>query len=260
MSISFCRNASETRARVYRDVTIYRNAPEPAAPVYRLFRCDLPVHAPMPHMVYRHSMNRVCTNDPDLNGDFHSDIRRRSEDEVERSRSRLDVSLLNRLSRNLLGHIGSFLVRECSLRIRTLQGLTIMVRLPHRFISVRTVKLAFTKHPWTSFVKQIMFLPADSCRSSRFRWLMCNNDNIDDYWCPKPGEDPDVMHITLVYRMQGLPRTALACRARAGTRTNVKRIRVEARSCVNMKCAGNKRERDDSDEDYSNDDDSDVEF
>ena len=202
-----------------------------------LFSHDLPVHAPMPHVVYRHSMNRVCSNDPDMNGDFHSDICRRSEDEIERSRSRLDVSLLNRLSRNLLGHIGSFLIRECSLSIRTLQARTIVVRIPHRFISVRTVKLAFTNHPWTGSVKQIMLLPVDRCRSSRFRGLMCNNNNIDDYWCPKPGENPDVMHISLVYRMQGLPRTGLSCSVRAGTRANVKRVRVEARkSCKYEMC------------------------
>ena len=126
-------------------ISIRRNASEPMAPVYRMFRHDLPVHAPMPHVVYRHSMNRVCSNDPDMNGDFHSDIRRRSEDEIERSRSRLDVSLLNRLSRSLLGHIGSFLIRECSLFIKTLQARLIVVRIPHRFISVRTVKLALSE-------------------------------------------------------------------------------------------------------------------
>ena len=202
-------------------ISICRNAPEPMAPVYRMFSHDLPVHAPMPHVVYRHSMNRICSNDPDMNGDFHSDIRRRSEDEIERSQSRLDVSLLNRLSRNLLGHIGSFLIRECSLSIRTLQARTIVVRIPHRFISVRTVKLAFLNHPWTSSVKKIMLLPVDRCRSSRFHGVMCNNDNIDDYWCSKPGEDPDVMHISLVCRMQGLPRTGLSCSVRAGARVIV---------------------------------------
>ena len=136
------------------------------APVYCMFRHDLPVHAPMPHVVYRHLMRRVCSNDPDMNGDFHSDIRRHSEDEIGRSRSHLDVSLLNRLSRSLLGHIGLFLIRECSLFIKTLQVRLIVVRIPHRFISVRTVKLALSNHPWTFSVKRIMLIHVNRCRSN----------------------------------------------------------------------------------------------
>ena len=192
----------------------------------------------MPHVVYRHLMRRVCSNDPDMNGDFHSDIHRHSEDEIERSRSRLDVSLLNRLSRSLLGHIGSFLIRECSLSIKTLQARLIVVRIPHRFISVCTVKLALSNHPWMFSVKRIMLIQVDRCRSNRFHGVMCNNDNIDDYWCPKPGEDPNVMHILLICRMRGLPRTGLLCSDQAG-----------ARNCVNVKYVSNKRGRDASDED-----------
>ena len=144
-----------------------------------------------------------------MNGDFYSDIRCHSEDEVERSRSHLDILLLNRLSRNLLGHIGSFLVGGCSLFIKTLQGQLIVVRIPHWFISICTIKLALSEPPSTVSVKRIVLIQVDRCESNRFHGVMCNNDNTDDYWCPKPGENPDVMHIAMMYCMWGLPSMGL---------------------------------------------------
>ena len=210
-------------------MSIRQNTSEPKAPVYRMFRRNLLVHAPMPHVVYRHLMERVCSSDPDMNGNFHSDIHHRSEDEIERSRSRLDKSLLNRLSLNLLGHIGLFLMQGCSLFIKTLQAWLIVVRIPHQFISVCTVKLALSNYPWTFTVKRIMLIQVDNCKSNRFHGVICNNDNIEDYWCPKPGENPDVMHITLICHMWGLPRTGLLCRNRARARNyaNVKDVSNE---------------------------------
>ena len=101
-----------------------------------------------------------------MNGDFYSDIRRHSEDEVERSRSRLDISLLNRLSRNLLGHIGSFLVGGCSLFIKTLQGQLIVVRIPHWLISIHSIKLALLEPPSTVSVKRIVLIQVDRCKSN----------------------------------------------------------------------------------------------
>ena len=58
---------------------------------------------------------------------------------------------------------------------------------------------------------------------------MCNNNNIDDYWCPKPGENPDVMHIVMMYCMWGLPRMGLQCRnqARACNNGNMKNVSNE---------------------------------
>ena len=40
-------------------MSIFQNPPECKTPVYGMFDGDLPVHAPMPHVVYRHWMERV---------------------------------------------------------------------------------------------------------------------------------------------------------------------------------------------------------
>ena len=201
-------------------ISIFHNPSERKTLVYCMFDGDLPVYAPMPHIVYRHSMKWVCSNDPDLNGDFCVDIHCRSSGEIERSQSRLDLLLLDKLSWNLLNHVGSFLKGGCMLFIKTFTGKLLVVWIPHRFASIWTIKLALMRHIPGFTVKQIMLVPVDHHVSTWFGGIMCNNDNIDDYWYPKPGKNPDIMHITLICRLRGLARTKLSYSSQARARNN----------------------------------------